>query len=100
MNMPSGHPFPTGVTTQGVDAGRGDWRVANIKELTSIVDWTCYEATVNLVVFPGTDSLVFWSSTPYSCVDVSAWVFYFFTVGAGAYGKILTGRVRLVRGGL
>jgi hypothetical protein len=55
-------------------AGKNDWRMPNIKELVSIVEWSCTSPAINTQVFEadpdntlnGSDwlSLTYWSSTP------------------------------------
>lgn len=47
-------------------AGHNDWRLASVKELSSIMEMQCHEPVVNEAVFPTNYSLAAWSSTPVS----------------------------------
>lgn len=40
------------------------WRLPNVKELASLVDWGCNEPTIDSAAFPGTPRTGFWTSTP------------------------------------
>ncbi len=82
--------------------GHSDWRLPDIKELTSIVERSCYNPAVNSTVFPGVlPTTALWSSSLISGADgtYQAWGL---NVGVGfafdnysAYHL----QVRLVRGG-
>lgn len=48
----------------GGQAGYADWRMPNIDELATIVEYQCFDPAVNLSVFPATPSKTYWSSTP------------------------------------
>ncbi len=43
--------------------GFSDWRLPNVKELSSIVDSTVYNPAINVTYFTGTQSHLYWSST-------------------------------------
>ncbi|MFP5303323.1 DUF1566 domain-containing protein, partial [Cobetia sp. SIMBA_158] len=53
------------------------WQVPNIKELASILEHSCTEPSINEVVFLGTKSQNYWSSTSGVSNMSSAWVYQF-----------------------
>jgi hypothetical protein len=80
-------------------AGKGDWRLPNIKALASIVEQACFYPAIDLAVFPGTPSDWFRSSSPYAFSADYAW-FVDFGNGNDDYNyRSNGGHVRLVRGG-
>jgi len=80
-------------------AGHGDWRLPNLKELTSIAEQACYDPAIDLAVFPGTPSSYFWSSSPSAYNTGLSWYVHFFHGHGGFNNKGNAYQVRLVRGG-
>jgi len=78
--------------------GHTDWRLPNIKELMSIVDYSTYNPSLNSI-FTHPQSSYYWSSTTGANGTGSAWVVGF--NGGYVYGdvKTTTFYVRPVRGG-
>ena len=82
-------------------AGYDDWRLPNIKELSNIVERSCYDPAINLSVFPNPSSSNVWSGSPYA-VDPSyayAWDVHFENGARDLNYRYKVRSVRLVRGG-
>lgn len=77
-----------------------DWRLPNVKELQSIVDYgTAASAKINGAYFMNTQANVYWSATTYFPNTVNAWDVSFGTGGIGNAPKSGTTFIRCVRGG-
>lgn len=77
-----------------------DWRLPNVRELMSIVDYGAAAAPrINTTAFPDTVSGVYWTSTTYVPGTTLAWIVNFNNGGVNTNGKTTTTYVRCVRGG-
>ncbi len=65
------------VNNNGGFAGYKNWRLPNMKELDSIVEKQCIDPSINLVVFPESQSNAYWSSSPLAVDSNNAWYVYF-----------------------
>jgi hypothetical protein len=96
-------------------AGNRDWRLPNVKELQSIVNYQNFSPPVSPEFhsddncFPGatvltgscTEASIYWSSTTAAFVSggADAWFVEFFGGSVGAFNKVFDLFVRAVRGG-
>jgi hypothetical protein len=80
-------------------AGYSDWRLPDINELRSIVDYSRYVPAIDTVLFPDTVSSYYWSSSTYAGRTSLAWRVGFSSGDDNYYGKSYSYYARAVRGG-
>ena len=68
-------------------AGQSDWRLPNIKELVSIVDYSRFSPAINTTIFPTAKSSSYWSSTTNASYSGFAWGVFFNNGGVSNDGK-------------
>lgn len=63
----------------GLDVDNDPWRVPNIKELQSIVEYTGYDPAINITCFPTPDgvSVPVWTSSPVASDLNNSWIIDF-----------------------
>jgi hypothetical protein len=79
-------------------AGHSDWRLPNVKELQSIVDFSRVAPAIDTTYFTS-ESGNYWSSTTYADGAISAWFVNFSNGGVNGVDKTFPYFVRPVRGG-
>ncbi len=82
-----------------VHRNQSDWRLPSITELESLADYSRSFPAIDIIAFPGTPSMVFWSSTTSVSDPARAWYINFIGGDARAFDKATAYHVRLVRGG-
>jgi hypothetical protein len=79
-------------------AGRDDWRMPNIKELQTLVNYGAHDPSIDGIFGP-TPVESYWSATTHPTTPSHAWVVNFSLGEQTTFGKLNTFRVRAVRGG-
>lgn len=77
--------------------GKSDWRVPNIKELRSLVDYNNFNPTINSLLQAGTEPSNYWSSTSKEGEAVKAKAISFYRGSELGYDKNEVFHVRCVR---
>jgi len=81
-----------------VYAGFSDWRLPNIKELPSIVDYSAYSPAIDGTFFPNTQSDYYWSGTTCALYTDFAWLVHFYDGYVDRVTETVEYYVRPVRG--
>lgn len=80
--------------------GFSDWRVPTVTELTTIVNHSRINPSVNMAWFPNTVSSGYWSSTAFAYHKQSVWIVRFSDGNSSSGGiKVNPFAARVVRGG-
>jgi len=79
--------------------GHNAWRLPNVNELKSIVDYRTHSPSINTTYFPNTVSSGYWSSTTYADYPSRAWVVDFYYGDVHFDVKSYNYYVRAVRAG-
>ncbi|MGH8470818.1 MAG: DUF1566 domain-containing protein [Gammaproteobacteria bacterium] len=88
-----------GLNTAPCFAGQCDWRLPNVKELQSIVDYGRVNPSIDPIFGP-TAASFYWSSTTFAFFPALAWIVTFSGGSVFNRNKDNTLHVRAVRGGL
>ncbi|MBH1988892.1 MAG: DUF1566 domain-containing protein [Myxococcaceae bacterium] len=93
MTWSAAGTYCAGRTTGGLSG----WRLPNVDELQTLVDYTTSSPSINSAAFPSTPSNYFWTSTLYQPNPTSAWLVYFFRGDVGFSDMSNNGFVRCAR---
>jgi hypothetical protein len=87
------------LNNNGGFASHTDWRLPNKNELATIVEARCWLPAINAAVFPSTEPVSWWSSSPRAASAAEAWRVHFDNGRVDGSPKSGGGSVRAVRAG-
>ncbi|GAB2886436.1 hypothetical protein GCM10027046_13480 [Uliginosibacterium flavum] len=73
------------------------WRMPNIKELESIVDYSRFNPAIDPAVFPSATASLYWTSSPMASSSLYAWTLNFMVGGVESGDRDTAYPLRLVR---
>ncbi|MDD2341767.1 MAG: DUF1566 domain-containing protein [Tolumonas sp.] len=85
------------INNNGGFASHSDWRVPNIKELSSLVEHQCSFPAINQASFPNTYPSLYWSSSALTRGNGSPWVVEFSSGYNGSFSQNDGGNVGFLR---
>lgn len=78
-------------------AGYSNWRLPNKNELNSIVETSCALPAINNIIFPQTESVPYWTGSPYDSESKYIWSVYFSDGSITSFPGSGKAAIRLVR---
>ena len=78
-------------------ANHKDWRLPNIRELTTLIDTQCLKPSIDMKSFPNTPASHTWTSSPYHTLTFYSWYVNFATGETNTDDRLNKKNIRLVR---